>query len=168
MVAAENTPVRQKQSFKIFRYAVAASLTVGILVWLNYGWIESSARQVGNFALHTSGDALDRQSRKLSGPRATDCGRVGDRENRTVANECALKAFREGKPFRVRYDLRGFDSAISEGLVYTPEGKLYTLFFDGDPSGRGGTSWSRQRLGQVTCPLPFQINIDRDGHLNCK
>jgi len=121
------------------------------------------------FALHALGDDWERQSRKLSGPRAADCGRVGVRGSPTAATECALKAFREGKPFRVRYDLPGIDSDISAGLVYTPEGKLYRLNFDGDPSGgQGGTSWSRQRVGKAACPLPFQIYIDRDSHLNCK
>ena len=143
-------------------------LFVGFLAWYNYGWILSIERQMGAFALHTLGDDLERQSRKLSGSHAIDCGRVPYRGNPTAANECAFKSFREGKPFRVRYDERGFDSDISVGLAYTPEGKLYSLSFDGDPSeGRGGTSWSRQRVGKLVCPSPFQMHIDREGRLNC-
>jgi hypothetical protein len=70
-----------------------------------------------------------------------------------VATKCALKAFGEKQPFRVRYDLRGIDSDVSAGLVYTPEGKLYGLTFDGDPQGQRGTSWSRQRAEKIPYTL---------------
>jgi hypothetical protein len=67
----------------------------------------------------------------------------------------------------VRYDLQGIDSDVSAGLVYTPERKLYGLVFDGDPAGRGGTSWSRQRVAELACPLPYQVYINPNGRLNC-
>ena len=168
MVSAENKHVTQKRWVTLIRFAALVFLAVGFLVWLNYGWILSIERQMGAFAHHTLGDDLERQSRKLSGSHSTDCGRVGNRGDATTANECALRAFRTGKPFRVRYDLHGFDSDASVGLVYTPEGKLYSLSFDGDPSGQGGTSWSRQRVGKTACSEPFQMRINRDGHLSCK
>lgn len=67
----------------------------------------------------------------------------------------------------MRYDLQGFDSDVSAGLVYTPEGKLYGLEFDGDPFGQGGTSWSRQRAEKTLCPLPIHLYINSNGRLNC-
>ncbi|MGA3056219.1 MAG: hypothetical protein ABSD63_18585 [Candidatus Korobacteraceae bacterium] len=67
----------------------------------------------------------------------------------------------------MRYDLQGIDSDVSAGLVYTPEGKLYGLVFDGDPSGQGGTSWSRQRVEKMACPLPAQMYVNANGRLNC-
>jgi len=165
----ENKPLGHKRSFTVFRSAVFVFLAVGFLVWYNCGWILQREKQAEAFALHTFGDAWERQSRKLSGPHAIDCGHVSYRGNLTGANECALKAFGQRKPFRVRYDLRGLDSDISVGLVYTPDGKLYRLDFDGDPiRGQGGTSWSRQRVGKTACPLPLQMYINRDGYLNCK
>ena len=111
---------------------------------------------MGAFAVRSLGDAWERQSQSLSGPHATDCGRVGIRGNPKAATECALRSFREGKPFRVRYDLQGIDSDVSAGLVYTPDGKLYGLVFDGDPAGQGGTSWSRQSVERFTCHVPLQ------------
>jgi hypothetical protein len=63
--------------------------------------------------------------------------------------------------------LQGIDSDVSAGLVYTPEGKLYGLVFDGDPLGQGGTSWSRQRVEKVLCPSPFQLYTNPNGRLNC-
>lgn len=151
--------------------AIATALILGFLIWLNYGWIlwnmPAWEGRFGAFALHTFGDAWESQSQKISGPHAINCGRVGVRGNPKVATECALKAFREGKPFRVRYDLQGIDSNVSAGLVYSPEGKLYGLVFDGDPAGQGGTSWSRQRVERVACPVPFQMYVNPNGRLNC-
>jgi len=179
VVSSGKKPVRRGRLLKVMGSAVLATLILGSLIWLNYGWIwifwnvqmqEKNApwkTGFGGLALQAFGDDWERQSRKLSGPHATNCGRVGVRGNPKAATECALKAFREGKPFRVRYDLQGIDSAVSAGLVYTPEGKLYGLDFDGDPAGGGGTSWSRQRVGKMACPLPFQMYVNPNGRLNC-
>ena len=151
--------------------ALAAAFVVGFLVWLNYGWtlwnLPIWDHQVGAFVLKTFGDDWEIQSRKLSGPHGIDCGRVRVRGNPNSANECALEAFRAGSPFRVRYDLQGIDSAVSAGLVYTPDHKLYGLVFDGDPFGQGGTSWSRQRVEKVACPLPYHVYLNPNGRLNC-
>ena len=169
MAAPENKPLKHKRSFTVFRSVVLIFLAGGFLVWYNYGWILQREKQAEALALHTLGDAWERQSRNLGGPHALDCGRVRDRRNLTAANECALNAFGQRKPFRVRYDLGGVDSDVSIGLVYTPDGKLYRLDFDGDPiRGQGGTSWSRQRVGKSACPLPLQMYVNRDGYLSCK
>jgi hypothetical protein len=144
---------------------------VGFVIWLNYAWIlwnlPTWKRQIEGFALVRFGDAWDKQSRQLGGPHATDCGRVKVHGDPTAVSACGLSAFHRGKPFRVRYDLRGIDSNVSAGLVYTPEGKLYGLEFDGDPMGQGGTSWSRQRAEKVLCPLPFHLYTNPNGRLNC-
>lgn len=151
--------------------ATAAALIGGFIVWLNYGQIlwDLQARQNGRAAsaLDTLGDAWEIQSRTLSGPYAINCGRVPIGGSSTTATDCALKAFHEGRPFRVRYDLMGIDSSISAGLVFTPGGVLYGLTFDGDPMGGGGTSWSRQRAAKQACPLPYQVYTTPTGRLNC-
>ncbi len=151
-----------------------ASLTLAVVVgfvWLNYGWIlwnmPTWKHRLEAVAVRTLGDDFDRQSSALSGSAATDCGRVGIHGNPSPASECALKAFQAGKPFRVRFDLQGIDSNVSAGLVYTPEGKLYGLSFDGDPQGQGGTSWSRQRTEKSLCPVPHQLYLNPNGRLNC-
>jgi hypothetical protein len=143
----------------------------GFLAWLNYGSIlwrmPSWKKRVQSAALRTFGDAWDRESRKLSGPAATDCGRVPIHGDPKAANQCVVKAFAENKPFRVRYDLQGIDSNVSDGLVYTPNRQLYGLVFDGDPAGQGGTSWERERAGRVACPQPFQLYTNPSGRLSC-
>jgi len=148
-----------------------ATLVIGFAIWWNYVWILSHIAQwrsrAEGLALHTLGDAWEKQSRQLSGSRAVNCGRVLVHANPKASTECALKAFNKGKPFRVRYDLQGFDSDVSAGLVYTPEGKLYGLVFDGDPLGQVGTSWSRQRTEKQPCPSPFHLYVNPNGRLNC-
>ncbi len=151
--------------------AIVATSAFAFFVWFNYAWalwnLPSLTRRLETVALNTFGDAWERQSRTLSGSHATDCGRVGIRANPAIATECAVKSFRAGKPFRVRYDLQGIDSAASAGLVFTPDHNLYALEFDGDPMGQGGTSWSRQRVNQEACPHPYQLYVNPNGRLNC-
>jgi hypothetical protein len=151
--------------------SIVVVAVVGVVIWLNYGWITwslpTSKQRVETVALLRSGDAWEMQSRQLAGPRATDCGRVSVHENPKAVSACGLNAFHQQKPFRVRYDLQGIDSDVSAGLVYTPEGKLYELVFDGDPMGQGGTSWSRQQAEKVLCPSPFRLSINSNGRLNC-
>lgn len=146
-------------------------LVIGFVVWLNYGWILWNLplwqRRAGKIAIATWGDAWEKKSQQLGGPHAINCGRIRIRENPEAATECALRAFRDGTPFRVRYDLRGIDSDVSAGLVYGSDRQLYALTFDGDPSGRGGTSWSRQRATKLLCPLPFRLYVNPNGRANC-
>ena len=85
-----------------------------------------------------SADLLELQSKNLAGPDAVDCGRVPVGGDPKVATECALAAQTAGKPFRVRYDIRGIDSFIAVAIVRTPIGTVGTLQYDSDPMGGGG------------------------------
>jgi hypothetical protein len=115
----------------------------------------------------SSSDAMEQGSRKLAGPGAINCGRVGVNEDPKTATDCALAAFHAGKPFRVRYDLQGIDSDVAAGLSRAKSGKLYGMFFDGDPMGGGGVSKNRQRFITTLCPNPVHVWVTRDGRLNC-
>ena len=110
---------------------------------------------------------MEVSSRKLAGPDAINCGRVKIRKDPKVATDCALGAFKENKPFRVRYDLHGIDSAVSEGLLRASDGKLYATSFDGDPMGGGGISQERQRFTSLLCPQPFAVRVRENGRLSC-
>jgi hypothetical protein len=150
---------------------IVAALALAFVGWFNYGWLVWNLppwqRRLEAAALRTFGDAWDRQSRRLSGTHATNCGRVRVRGDPRTATECALQAFRAGRPFRLRYDLQGIDSAVSAGLVYTPDHHMYRLVFDGAPSGQGGISWSRQHVEEEACPEPYQLQVNANGRLNC-
>ena len=113
------------------------------------------------------GDCMEWQSRRLMGRHGIDCGRVRVRSDPKAATDCALNAQAQGKPFRVRYDILGFDSAVAGGIVRTPSGQLYGLSFDGDPSGQGGTSLFRQRVDKTPCPQPIHLWVNPKGRINC-
>jgi hypothetical protein len=113
------------------------------------------------------GDRMEQESGLLMGNQGIDCGRVKVSGNPRSATECALKAQAAGKPFRVRYDIMGIDSAVAGGIVRTPSGQLYALSFDGDPAGQGGTSDSRQFLAKSQCPQPVHLWVNPKGRINC-
>jgi hypothetical protein len=113
------------------------------------------------------GDSMDRHSQRLMGSHGIDCGRVKVRGEPKTATDCALKAQSEGKPFRVRYDIQGYDSAVAGGIVRTPSGELYALSFVGNPSGSGGTSLLGQRVSKSPCPQPTHLWVNPEGRINC-
>jgi hypothetical protein len=170
VVSNGDAPGKRRPLLKMAVF-IAAIFGFAFIVWFNYAWalwnLPPWRDRLEAFALTTLGDDWERQSRTLIGSHATDCGRVGILANPSTATECALKAFRAGKPFRVRYDLQGIDSAVSAGLVFTPDHNLYALVFDGDPMGQGGTSWSRQRVEKERCPQPYRLYVNPNGRLNC-
>jgi hypothetical protein len=106
------------------------------------------------------------ESRHLSSPAATDCGRVKVNESPNNATECGLKAFRKSEPFRVRYDWVGTDSHIAAGLIYTPDRKLYGLVSHDDGID-GFTQTSPEWIETTLCPSPFQLHVTPNGRLTC-
>ena len=112
-------------------------------------------------------DAMDRRSMEIAGPLAVQCGRVGIWGNPQRATDCVLRANKEGKEFRVRYDLLGIDSSVAAGLVRSPNGSVYGIEFDGDPQGGGGTHQLRQRVGVFPCPRPVVLRVTAAGRVTC-
>jgi len=113
------------------------------------------------------GDSMDWESTRLMGRHGIDCGWVTVGGDPKAATDCTLKAQAEGKPFRVRYDILGYDSAVAGGMVRTPSGELYGLSFDGDPSGQGGISLFRQHVDKIRCPQPTHLWVNPKGRINC-
>lgn len=111
------------------------------------------------------GDAMDWRSRWLAGSHCINCGRVRIGQNQ--ATKCGLEANAEGRPFRVRYDIQGWDSPVAGGLIRTGDEHLYALSFDGDPSGGGRTSLWRQTVDVASCPEPTRLYVNPKGRLNC-
>jgi hypothetical protein len=112
-------------------------------------------------------DVMEKRSQDLSGMGGTDCGTVDMQENPQLATKCALRAYSEGKPFRVRYNLMGIDSSAAEGIVGSPGGQVHALTFDGDPAGHEGTSRARQLVGVRSCPMPVHLWVNSEGRLEC-
>jgi hypothetical protein len=101
------------------------------------------------------------------GRHGIDCGTVGIKVDPREATDCALKAQREGRPFRVRYNIRGIDSAVAGGVVRTPSGELYALSFVGNTSGTGATSLLEQYSSKSPCPQPYHLWVNSKGRINC-
>lgn len=129
--------------------------------------LELMANIPSNLLAVVFGDAMDWRSHSLAGWRSINCGRVRIRQDPKTATECALKAQSEARPFRVRYDIMGYDSAVAGGLVRAPDGRVYALSFDGDPAGSGGVSLWRQKVTQAPCPEPTHLYVNPKGRLNC-
>jgi hypothetical protein len=132
-------------------------LLMSALIWFYF---------LDRIAFSVIGDAMDWRSRRLAGWHGINCGRVKVHGDPRAATACALRAQAEGKPFRVRYDIQGIDSAVAGGIVRTPAGLLYGLSYDSDPYG-GGFSWFRQTVIQTPCPEPVHLWVNPKGRINC-
>jgi hypothetical protein len=112
------------------------------------------------------GDSMDWKSHYLAGMHSISCGRVGIRGDASNATQCALQADAKGQPFRVAYQIQGFDSIVAGGIVRTPDGKLLSLSFDGCPSGCG-FSLLHQTVSVASCPQPYHLCVNPKGRINC-
>ncbi len=139
--------------------------TLGAIAWLRH-LPRSHLRPLVFVEPEDQGpDLLEKQSKQLAGPNSVDCGTVPIRGDPKIATACALAAQKAGKPFRVRYDIQGFDSAVAVAIVRTPIGTVGMLNYDSDPSGRG-------RLGggvvyPKRCPEPVHLWVNPSGRINC-
>lgn len=102
------------------------------------------------------GDAMDWKSHYLAGLRSANCGRVKIRGDASKATQCALEENAKGRPFRVIYQIQGFDSIVAGGIVRTPAGKLLALSYDSCPSGCGfSLLQQRVSVGSFQNPIAF-------------
>jgi hypothetical protein len=112
------------------------------------------------------GDTLERESRKLAGPSATDCGRAPFGGPLRV-NACVLRAIKENSPFRARYVVLATDVRMETSLIRAAEGRAYEIIFMEGPYVP-----PEYRLSKRQCPEPLkleatdQASID-GGRLSC-
>jgi hypothetical protein len=110
-------------------------------------------------------DLLEKESQETIGPRGIDCGEVLIADDPKTATACAMAAQMAGKPFRVRYDLRGFDSVVAVAVVRDVTGIVAIWNYDSDPSGGGrvgGGIIDRRR-----CPEPVKLETNSKGRISC-
>jgi hypothetical protein len=144
----------------LWKTTIAVSVITLIIVVVAILWM----RRFGT-ALAQGPDLLERRTGDLVGPTGVDCGRVGSRDNPKTATDCALAAQKAGKPFRVRYDLQGIDSAVSVAVVRAPTGKVGMVNYDSDPTGSG--SRSNEVIYPKRCPEPVHLWVNPSGRINC-
>jgi hypothetical protein len=111
-------------------------------------------------------DLLEKRSLQLTGPNAVDCGTVALRGNPKKATNCALRANKAGKPFRVRYELMGADSYVADALVRLPDGTVQALSYDSDAAG-GGRRRGAETVSHSQCPTPIHLYTTSNGQLRC-
>jgi len=139
--------------------------TVGAIAWMRH--LPRSLLRPIVFAEpeDTGPDLLEKQSEHLAGPNAVDCGTVPIQGDPKAATACALAAQKAGKPFRVRYDLQGIDSAVAVAVVRTSIGTVGMLNYDSDPAGGGGRA--HEMVYPKRCPVPVHLWVNPSGRINC-
>jgi hypothetical protein len=110
-----------------------------------------------------SGNLLERESRRVVGTAALDCGRVPHDGSATKVNSCVASAWADRRAFKARWERLGIDAAIEDGLLGTADGRLFHFqYLEGPyvPNWRSVSIWE--------CPKPVTLRVDRDtGTLNC-
>lgn len=144
---------------------ITATVGVAFLVW--WGWFLRVDGDVNALVNRTGislfGDSLDRKARSLSGWNSKNCARVPTIGGHDDVTGCALTAFGDHRPFRVRYDIQGLDSVLSVALVSGKTGEMSMLLIDDFSSG---TKWG-QSVQVRACPSPAVLNTTKLGRLTC-
>ena len=91
-----------------------------------------------------------------------NCGTVSiGGANRETVDSCVQEAFKERRPFFVRYDQLGIDSIVAEGLLFSEAKVLTVVVFD---------SWSCSTpycASPVTCNSPRITKTGTGLHVQC-
>jgi|SRR5580704_968742 hypothetical protein len=112
------------------------------------------------------GDLMDWKARYLTGSLGVNCGRVKVGNDATTATQCALKANAGGRPFRVAYEIQGYDALVAGGIVRRPDGRVFALSYDSCPSGCGFDLF-QQSVDVTPCPQPYHLYVNPKGRINC-
>jgi hypothetical protein len=136
---------------------------VGVLVFLN----STTWEHMEDWILRKYGDGMERKLKNISGSTAVDCGTVSIEDNPQNASQCVMDAFSSHKPSRVRYDIRGIDTALAGGLAQGRNGRIYALSFMGNPHGGGRTLLFAQQVEVVSCPSPPAMRLTSSGRVTC-
>ena len=134
-------------------------LVVALSVTFLYLLLAFAVPAVSGPIVWAIGDKLDWESRRLAGRDARDCGRVPIGAEAREASECVAQAFRDKKPFRVRYDTMSVDEASAVSIVGAADGHAYHLrFLGGSPDGQ--VSLLGQTVKNWVCPEPINFHME--------
>ncbi len=109
-------------------------------------------------------DGLDKAMRLRAGKGAIDCGRIRSDEDSDTTDKCVAKAHERKRPFIARYDLRGIDSIVADGIAGNAEGEIYLFRYDSDPSGGSNIG---ERIEEVKCRGIRIIKGQRGRQIRC-
>jgi hypothetical protein len=84
----------------------------------------------------------------LAGAGSRDCGTVMFGDDPGVAISCAEDAGASGKSYRLAIEFEGPDGLVWQGAARDQRGRLWSVYFDSDPSAPAGTG---DTLSVVPC-----------------
>lgn len=99
-----------------------------------------------------SGNLLERESRKIVGTAALDCGRVLLNGSATKLNQCVASALAEKHAFKARWKLPAIDADVEDGLLGTEDGRVYQFQY---LEGPYVPDWRSVRISE--CPKPITL-----------
>lgn len=115
---------------------------------------------------------MDQRLRAIAGSGAIDCGNVPVDGNPARATSCAMKAYRRHKAFYVRYEARGVDAQLIDGLASNSKSDAYAVIFDslgvsGSDQAQDATRPDGDYTIVMQCPKPTKIREAKNGKLTC-
>lgn len=100
------------------------------------------------------GDPLEKESKRIAGRDAVNCGASdGREENTNRVTGCISDAVSHHRGFRARFSYFGTESYGAEGLAGRPDGTVYELVLRISPVFSGGDVLLVRRA----CPAPLRI-----------
>jgi hypothetical protein len=127
--------------------------------------VTSQAPTAEGVSISSAEDGLDKAVRLRAGKDAIDCGRVRSGEDSDTTDKCVANAHEQKKPFVARYDLRGIDSIVADGVAGNAEGEIYVFRYDSDPSGGSNVGES---IEEETCREIQIIKGKRGRRIKCE
>jgi hypothetical protein len=99
-----------------------------------------------------SGNLLERESRRIVGTAALDCGRVPLNSSPTKVNNCIAGAWAEKRAFKASWQILAVDAIVEDGLLGTSDGRLYQFQY---LEGPYVPNWQSVRISE--CPKPVTL-----------
>jgi hypothetical protein len=109
-----------------------------------------------------SGNLLERESRRIVGSAALDCGRVRLNGSATKLNQCVTDALAEKRAFKASWQLPAIDASVEDGLLGTADGHLFQFQF---LEGPYVPNWRSVRVSE--CPKPVTLSAGVTGGPYC-
>jgi hypothetical protein len=138
--------------------AILLCFVLGAMGWWYYGafsWNYPLWRSRARLRVwRIFGDPLDKESKRITGRDAVNCGASdGREENTNRVTGCVSDAVSHHRGFRARFSYFGTESYGAEGLAGTPDGNVYELVLRISPVFSGNDVLLVRR----ECPVPLRI-----------
>jgi hypothetical protein len=107
-----------------------------------------------------SGNLLERESRRIAGSAALDCGRVRLDSSATKLNQCVANVLAEKRAFKASWQILAVDGAVEDGLLGTSDGRVYQFQY---LEGPYVPNWRSVRISECQKPVRLRTDIATHG-----